>query len=452
MEAIMNKEKNYRLKVPFRILIIPILFIGLSLQAQVNTKVNLDFEDKVQIWLTENNVPGVSVGIIEEGKIKYVKGFGEIQKGVPAEVNSIFNIASMTKPVVTMLTLKLVEEGKWKLDEPLVHYWVDPDVKDDPYHKILTTRHVLNHQTGFTNWRYGHPTKKLTFDFEPGTQFHYSGEGFEYLRKALESKFNKPLEKLLDSLIFKPIGMESTQYWNESIDTLRLARCHDANGDDYNFSYETRVLAAGNLLSTAEDYCKFLIYVMNGAGLSQNLYDDMLNPKIIFNEHFSRGLGWGILNDLPNGEYGITHGGVNTGMWSISFILPKSQRGIVVMTNGDSGILLYSNIIKEAFDEGETIINYIMGVTPREMVTLSDEVLERYTGDWLDSDGRKHKIVKGDGVLKFSGIGLPNVTLYPESENKFFLKGFDVQFEFTTNDSFTLISAGNIDWTAKKIK
>lgn len=439
-------------KLKFLIKLIPILFIGIPLQAQVNTKVNLSFEDKVQSWMEELSVPAVSVGIIEEGKIKYVKAFGEIQKGVPAEVNSIFNIASMTKPVVAMLTLKLVEEGKWELDEPLFHYWVDPDVRNDPYHKIITTRHVLYHQTGFANWRSGRPTKKLIFDFEPGTQYHYSGEGFEYLRKALENKFNKPLEKLLDSLIFKPIEMENTQYWNESIDPLRLAHCHDANGNHYNFSYKTNVLAAGNLLSTPEDYCKFLIYVMNGAGISQNLFDDMLNLQITGNEHAPRGLGWEIIKDLPNGEYAIEHGGSNTGMWSMSFILPKSQRGIVIMTNGDGGMLLYSNIIKEAFDEGEIIINYIMGATPRETVTLPDELLERYTGDWLDSDGRRHKIVKGDGVLKFSGEGLPNVILYPESENKFFLKGFDVQFEFNTNDSFTLISAGNIDWTAKKIK
>lgn len=432
--------------------LIPILFIGISLQAQINTKVNLDFENKVQAWLEELNVPAVSVGIIEESKIKYVKAFGEIQKGVPAEVNSIFNIASMTKPVVAMLTLKLVEAGQWDLDEPLFHYWVDPDVKDEPYHKILTTRHVLHHQSGFANWRSGHPAKKLTFDFEPGTQYHYSGEGFEYLRKALENKFQKPLEKLLDSLIFKPIGMENTQFWNESIDPLRIARCHDARGNDYNFSYKTVVSAAGTILSTPEDYCRFLIYMMKGAGLSQNLYDDMLNPKITVHEHLSRGLGWEIINDLPNGEYGIEHGGANTGMWSISFILPKSQRGIVVMTNGDNGSVIFRNIIKEAFDEGGTIVNYINGITFHEIVTLSDEVLERYTGNWIDSDGRKHKIVKGEGVLKFSGEGLPNVTLYPELENTFFLKEFDVQFEFESSDSFTLISAGNIDWTAKKVK
>ena len=435
-----------------QILLIPILLIGLTFQAQANTKVNLNFENKVQGWLEDLNVPAVSVGIIEEGKIKYVKAFGEIQKGVPAEVNSIFNIASMTKPVVTMLTLKLVEEGKWKLDEPLFHYWVDPDVKDDPYHKILTTRHVLNHQTGFTNWRSGHPTKKLTFDFEPGTQYHYSGEGFEYLRRALENKFQEPLEKLLDSLIFKPIGMENTQYWDESIDTLKLAHPHDAKGNDYNFSHETGVSGAGGILSTAEDYSKFLIYVMNGAGLSQNLYDDMLKPRVVVNEHLSWGLGWQILTGLPNGEYALEHGGTNTGMWSMSLILPKSQRGIVVMTNGDGGIFIYKNIIEEVFDEGETIFNYIMGATPREVVTLSDAVLERYTGTWIDTDNRELTIEKGDGVLNFSGTGLPDVILYPESENKFFLKDFDVQFEFISEDSFNLISNGTIDWSAKKVK
>ena len=350
-----------------------------------------------------------------------------------------------------MLTLKLVEEGKWKLDEPLFQYWVDPDIANDIRHKKLTTRHVLNHQTGFVNWRHEHPTKKLTFDFEPGNGFRYSGEGYNYLMKALESKFKKPLEKLLDSLIFKPIGMENTQYWDESIDTHKLAHCHDAKGNDYNFSYKTGVSGAGNILSTVEDYGKFLIYVMNGAGLSQDLYDEMLKPKVTVNEHLSWGLGWQILTGLPNGEYALEHGGNNTGMWSMSFVLPKSQRGIVVMTNGDNGIFVYHNIIKEAFDEGETIFNYIMGATPREVVTLSDAVLERYAGTWIDTDNRELTIVKGDGVLKFSGTGLPDVILYPESENKFFLKDFDVQFEFISEDSFNLISNGTIDWTAKKI-
>ena len=130
-----------------------IIFIGTSLQAQINTKVNISFEDKVQSWLTDNNVPAVGIGIIEDGKIKYIKVLGELKKGVPAPDNAIFSVASITKPVVAMLTLKLVEAGQWDLDEPLFHYWIDPDIATDPLHKKLTTRHVLTHQTGFVNWR-----------------------------------------------------------------------------------------------------------------------------------------------------------------------------------------------------------------------------------------------------------------------------------------------------------
>lgn len=81
-------------------------FIGTSLQAQINNKVNLRFEEKVHGWQNENNVPAVGIGLIKNGNIKYIKVFGEHKKGVPVPDNTIFNIASMTKPVVAMLTLK----------------------------------------------------------------------------------------------------------------------------------------------------------------------------------------------------------------------------------------------------------------------------------------------------------------------------------------------------------
>ena len=147
--------------------------------------------DTIQKWLNENKVPAIGIGLIENGKITYIEVFGELRKGATAPDNAIFGVASMTKPVVAMLTLKLVEAGDWNLDEPLFHYWIDPDVAGDPLHKKLTTRHVLRHQTGFANWRTNHPTKKLAFDFEPGTNSHYSGEGFVYLQRALENKFKK---------------------------------------------------------------------------------------------------------------------------------------------------------------------------------------------------------------------------------------------------------------------
>ena len=193
----MKIMKPYLLLVIF--MIAPICS-GNLVKAQLSKDAIKELQEKIPIWLSENDVPAAGIGIIENGKIKYVKVFGELEKGVPAPDDAIFNVASITKTITTMLTLTLVEKGQWDLDEPLYKYWVDPDVADDPLHKLLTTRHVLTHQTGLPNWR--RETKgKLKFNFPPGTKYQYSGEGFEYLRHALENKFSVPFEKLTD-LIF----------------------------------------------------------------------------------------------------------------------------------------------------------------------------------------------------------------------------------------------------------
>ena len=437
--------------------LIPILFIGLILQAQANTKANLGFEDKVQSWLTENNVPAVGIGIIEDGEIKYVKVIGELKKGVPAIDNAIFSIASMTKPVTAVLTLKLVEAGKWDLDEPLFHYWIDPDIANNPFLKKLTTRHVLSHQTGFPNWRYGHPTKKLTFDFEPGTEYHYSGEGFVYLARALERKFNKTLQQLADSLLFKPIGMKDTRYgWNKNVDESRFAFGHDSQGNIVPRSMTVGEIAsakgaAGSLITTVEDYCKFGIYVMNGAGLSQSLYNDMIKPQVNLNEYLGVGLGWKIVSHLPNGEYTLQHGGNNNGIASMGILLPKSKRGVIVLTNGDSGMFVFRNVIEESIDIGVNVLTNMMGSNVHEIIKLSDEILNGYTGKYIGSEGVEYTITKGDGVLIISGPSSPTVKLYPEKENKFFLKEFNVQFEFI-KDTFVITQDGKYDNTAIKVK
>ncbi len=426
------------------------IFIGTSLQAQSNTKENLSFEDKVQSWLTENNVPAAGIGLVEDGKIKYVKVFGELKKGAPAPEDAAFNIASMTKPVVTMLTLKLAEAGQWDLNEPLCHYWVDPDIANDPRHKKLTTRHVLTHQTGFPNWRWDRSPRRLAFDFEPGTQYQYSGEGFEYLRKALEKKFNKPLDELLNSVIFTPLGMKNTGYWGKNVNKLNYAHFHDAQGNECR-SYPMGVSAADLLFTTIEDYCKFEIDVMNGAGLSPKIYDDMISPHVKMREHYERGLGWEIIRDLPDGEYALEHGGSDPGVKTIAFIMPKSKRGIVVLTNGDNGMFVYNNVVRESLDTGKILIDYLSNSYTHKAITLPDEILEKYAGTYLFSSGGRLTIVKENGSLRASGSGFPTVVLFPETEKKFFSKDIDVQFELE-GDSFNIMANGKLFLTVKKMK
>ena len=436
--------------------LLPIIFIGTLIQAQTNNKVNLSFEDKVQSWLTENNVPAAGIGVIENGEIKYVKVFGELKKGFPAPDNTIFNVASITKTAVTMLTLKFVEEGQWDLDEPLSNYWVDPDVADDPLHTKLTTRHVLTHQTGFANWR--RETKgKLKFDFPPGTKFQYSGEGFEYLRHALENKFKKPLEKLTDSLLFKPLGMKNThQLWDSTMDESRFALWHDHEGNKYDMPYKTGVSAAGNLLTTVEDYCKFGIYIMDGASLSPKLFNEMVTPQSNIHKHNGTGLGWFILKGLPNNEYVIYHMGGQAGVKTIAVFLPESKRGVVVFTNGENGMYVYNNLIKEALDAGDCIYEYMYERPDMpEMISLPDEIIKKYIGHYQYPNVKIVSEKENEIILYVTG--LPKSNLYPKSENKFFMKEYDIEVEFVEDEAGTitkliLFLEGNKMFEANKVK
>ena len=198
--------------IPFCIILVS---CNTSKDPKTETLSNSVFVDSVETVLDNNipklqleqKVPAVGIGLIEDGKIKLVKVYGEHQLEKTAPQNTIFNVASIAKIVTTLTTLKLSELGSWNLDEPLSTYWTDPDIVNDTLSQRLTTKHSLTHTTGFKNWRRMNTSGKLEFDFEPGTKFQYSGEGMEYLKTALENKYKTDLGTLSDSLIFEPLGM-----------------------------------------------------------------------------------------------------------------------------------------------------------------------------------------------------------------------------------------------------
>lgn len=293
----------------------------------------------IEKWLKAHKVPTVGIGTIKEGKLHEIKVFGNAY-------NTIFNVASLTKPVTALVALKLSEQGKLDLDEPLYKYWTDPDIATDPNHKKLTARFILSHQTGFKNWRWFNDNKKLGFDFEPGKGYQYSGEGYEYLRKALEKKFKKTLQQLAEELIFKPLHMTDTRYvWDALIDTSRYAMNYDADGKTYPTVKNTTANAADDLLTTIEDYGNFLVNIMNGALLSDKVFNEMANPQTASEKGKHFGLGFEIY-DLGNGEYALAHGGADEGVRAIVFMLPKTKQGLLIFTNSDTGGNLYETLVK----------------------------------------------------------------------------------------------------------
>ena len=319
------------------------------------------FKDRPETekWLAQNHIPALGIGYIKDGKIRETVVYGKDEKGRPNPKNLIFNVASLTKPVTAIVTLKLVNAGKWSLDEPIYPYWTDTDIASDPRSKRLTTRHILSHTTGFPNWRNKNKDGKLSFEFEPGTQYQYSGEGFEYLRKALENKFKKTLDQLAAELIFQPLQMNDTRfYWDSAMDESGFAKWHRGDGSLYETFKNTSANAADDLLTTIEDYSRFVVHIMNGAGLGKDLYRQMISEQVRIKPGKYWGLSWWVDENVRGGENALVHGGDDKGVHTIAFILPKSREGLLIFTNCDNGIDIYVPTLQHYLGQtGQAIID-----------------------------------------------------------------------------------------------
>lgn len=314
----------------------------------------------VEAFLKTNHIPILGIGVIHNGQLQQIKMNGTHANGIPASYQTLFNVASLTKPITTLVTLKLVSKGLWNLDEPIYKYgFTDSDIIQNQWCQKITTRLILSHQTGLPNWRGNSKNGRLSFDFEPGTQYQYSGEGYEYLRNALELKFKKSLQNLADELIFTPWKMTNTQYiWDEKMDTLEYAVGYNANRQPYPIIKRSIPNGADDVLTTISDYAKFLIHVMNGADLTSSVFHEMMRNQVATTKGKYFGLGFEIYH-LKDDTLALSHGGADEGVRTLFIIFPKTKNGILIFTNADNGTMVF-----------EPAVKYFSGVYGQEIVAI----------------------------------------------------------------------------------
>jgi len=203
--------------------------------------------------MKKDGVPGLAIAVIRAGKTAWLHGFGmkELKTGQPVTGETVFEAASLSKPVFTYGVLKLVEQGKLGLDVPLTTYLPKPFVAGDERLAKITARIVLSHRTGFPNW----PNDDgVSIYFTPGERFSYSGEGYIYLQRVVEKITGKPLNEYMTQTVFTPLGMNSSSYvWRPDFDAL-TATGHDSDGKPTELVKPTEALAASTLNTTAKDY------------------------------------------------------------------------------------------------------------------------------------------------------------------------------------------------------
>jgi CubicO group peptidase (beta-lactamase class C family) len=312
--------------------------------------------------MKEGDVPGLSIALLRNGDLVWHRGFGmkNAKTGDPVTEKTVFEAASLSKPVFAYAVLKLVDSGKFDLDKPLKQYLPgNYDVGDDQRLDQITARRVLSHTTGFPNWRSGN----LKIHFTPGERFSYSGEGFVYLAKVIERVTGEQFNDLMKKSVFDPLGMTSSSYvWQDSYDMLKTFR-HDSLGQpvSQNKMAQGQSNAAASLHTTARDFGLFVSAILQGTGLKKETLRLMLTPQIKVGEggsnHTNRppeklspfiswGLGWGL--QTTGDGLSFWHWGDNGDSKAYVVAFDRGKLGVVIFANSATGLSIAREIVDEA--------------------------------------------------------------------------------------------------------
>ena len=303
------------------------------------------FGASVQQALRDTNVPGASIAQIKNGRIVRVAAWGQQAAGVAATQATLYNIASLTKPLTAEIILRLASRGRLKLDEPMDNGWVDPDLANDPRHSLLTPRLALTHQTGLPNWRA--PTG-LKFATAPAEKWSYSGEGFQYVARFAEARTHRAFDRLADQYLFRPLGMASTSYIGKPWFAGRIAVPFDAAGKPLTPTITKAANAADLVYATPRDYAAFMLAVLADKGLSPGIAAQRSASQVSLMDiactgkhkdscppHVGFGLGWQLM-EFADGKV-LMHTGKDEGVFTFVYLNRTTRDGAVIFTNSDIG-------------------------------------------------------------------------------------------------------------------
>jgi CubicO group peptidase (beta-lactamase class C family) len=293
-------------------------------------------------------VPGASIALIENGKLGYARQYGiaDTETASPVTERTLFEAASLSKPLFAFFALTYVADGKLDLDRPLHEYFPTPALAHDERYRAMTARHVLSHRSGLPNWRPTTGDTSLRLVFAPGTGFEYSGEGYQYLAQVLSAIANVDaagLEALFQERVAKPLALRHTHFVVPSEVRSRKAAPHDKGRRiapepprDKGFG------AAYAVVTDTVDYATWAIAVLDRKLLAPQVREAFLQPQraSIPPNHPQRALGlrdWALgfsIFDTPTGIRYV-HGGNNVGYTSVVVLDVERRSGFVVLTNAN---------------------------------------------------------------------------------------------------------------------
>jgi CubicO group peptidase (beta-lactamase class C family) len=419
---------------------------GIQIEGQPPTRFTIEER------LAHHNVPGVSVALLDEGELAWAAAWGmaDAERGIPATTETLFQAASISKPVAALGALNLVEEGTLALDGPINAHLTSWQVPENEFtaDSAVTLRRILTHTAGLTVWGFPGYRRDQTFGSgravatnvevlegtgntpavrvyrTPGIGWQYSGGGYTVMEEAMENVTGRPFHEVMRDRVLGPAGMARSTYeqplpearWPEA------ARAHSGSGDRVEgewHSYPEQ--AAAGLWTTPSEMLRLsahLLAILDGqetAGVvSRETLLAMLTPHRAGEEGFGdHGLGFSVEGEGDALSFG--HGGSNRGFRAMWTVFPERGQGVMVMTNGDRGGSLGGEIIR-AVAEGYDWPR--MGPQVRRVADLTSDALEEYAGSY-DLEGPEPLTLTlrtAGGALVTEVPGPGTVTLHPDAE------------------------------------
>lgn len=438
-----------------------------------------ELEAFVEQIMEKADVAGLSLAILNDSQLVYQKAFGYKNKrdGTRNDEQTLFSAASFSKPVFAYLVMLLSEEGIIDLDKPLYEYLDKPlyeyppytDLKGDDRYQKITARMVLSHTTGFPNWRFLTPDGKLSILFPPGSRHSYSGEGIALLQMIVEVVTGSNLEVLAQEKIFQPLGMTRSSYtWQPEFEA-NYASPHDEYGRPRGEKIQrAEPDAAGSMVTTASDYARFLIAILNAEEQRKATVNEMLQPQIAINykrmfgpdawemtdeyqnTHLAWGLGWGQF-DTSYGQ-AFFHTGHSFGWQNYTVTYIDKGIGIVMLSNSDNFESVAEEIAKKAIGDIYSPYDWLGYVPfdparakktpPPDPVAkqVDPSVLAAYVGTYDMQPTAIFQVkFEDDSLFLQSQDGAGWEQLFAESETRFFVKGQeDYRFIFIQDNAGTV--------------
>jgi len=295
--------------------------------------------EHLQLLTNRYGVSNAAVAVVRQRELQAVEQ-------IPGTEESVFEAASLSKPVFAYAVLKLVQEGKMELDAPILKYLPQGyahrhfahlanspiDQVTDPKLSEVTVRMALNHTSGLPNWASG----PLAIKGRPGGTWQYSGEGFVLLQRAVETVTGENLADYMKRTVFTPLGMTHSAYTRQKeLETL-IAPGSDYYGTTLKPARFREPVAAFSLYTSAADYGRFIVALLKDERSLRQIVESpvLVNSKL----GLSWGLGWGI--ERSQGDVFLWHWGNNPGYRAFVMASPRSGDAFVMFTNSEKGLAL----------------------------------------------------------------------------------------------------------------